>query len=476
MLEQIDHFVVLMFENRSFDNLLGHLDHIDAEDGICGRDVELRYPGGATRLHTETDWTDPSTDPGESWANTNVQMYGKNIPVSNMGLNPYPDWTGWYGPLMQAPYNLPDDIDTPPMNGAALDFFGNFKMLEKRWPTDEEMRTIAACYTPESLPVLNGLAANYATFTHWHCEVPTCTYPNRSFYHCGTSRGRLDNQAFANYAWDNNIPSSFQRFASHGYEWRVYYDRGALFCDAMVNLGGLTEPAEWIAKTRYMESFYDDCASGDLATYSFIEPRMWWNTNDYHPPGDVRRGEALLSSVYEALRSSPKWRQTALVVLFDEHGGCYDHVPPPAAPIPDEYSPGEFGFGFDQYGLRVPAIVVSPWIERGTVIRDQFSSCSMLTTFRERFDLGSAFTKRDAAAPSIERAFNLTEPRTDRPEITALDSPTEANSMVSGLGRDTMRVIASQLGIDFDHVPVAVSDATRKLFASAMKITGIGAS
>ena len=111
--------------------------------------------------------------------------------------------------------------------------------------------------------------------------------------------------------------------------------------------------------------------------------------DNYHPPTDIRAGEQFLARVFRAVRDSPQWPQTALIVLFDEHGGCYDHLPPSAAPVPDDH-PGEQGFGFDRFGLRVPALVVSPYTERGTVIDQDFHTCSVLRTLRERFGLGAA--------------------------------------------------------------------------------------
>ncbi len=149
------------------------------------------------------------------------------------------------------------------------------------------------------------------------------------------------------------------------------------------------------------------------------------------------------------MRDSPQWPQTALIVLFDEHGGCYDHVPPPAAPAPDDY-PGQQDFGFGRFGLRVPAIIVSAYTERGTVIEQPFQTCSVLRTLRERFGLGPALSRRDAAAPLLEPAFNRPVPRADRVTVTAAGyryRPPTREQATAALGDDPgARLLVSKWG------------------------------
>ena len=480
MLERIDHWVVLMFENRSFDSLLGHLPHIDAADGIRDREITLDYPGGTVRVAPTTDLRAPLPDPGEGFGNVNAQLFGRYLPSGNEGKSPYP----LFPDPMTAPYNAAPAGTIPTMDGFALDFFWNFQWEKGRVPTDDEMQTIGGVFTPETAPVINTLASEYAVFTNWHCEAPTCTFPNRSFFHTGTSMGKIDNESIVNYSWDFTAPSLFDLLTDKGVDWSVYFDKSQVVPDCAINLAGLRDHDLWKQHSKERSQFFEDAATGTLPTYSWLEPNMLFGElDDYHPPTDIRAGEHLLASVYNAVRNSPQWESTALVVLFDEHGGCYDHVPPPAAVVPDDH-PGEQGFAFDRFGVRVPSIVISPYTQRGTVIRDTFHTCSVLHTLRDRFDLGPALTRRDAAAPLLDVAFNQSDPRTDAlpqiavPSLAGIDpgrgedfgdapdaklliakKKEAARHRISQLGAATLRNAARRTGSDLDALPTTVEDA-----------------
>lgn len=481
-IEKIKHWVVVMFENRSFDTMLGSLPHIDSEDGVRDLDVELPYPGGVVRLHPATNFSDPIPDPGEGYPNVNAQMYNQYLPDSNKGKAAYPIFPDF----MAAPFNAAPAGTVPSMDGFALDYFYNSLWQTGRELTDAEMQGIGAFFTPETLPVLNGLAAEYAVFTHFHCEVPTCTFPNRTFYHAGTSAGRIDNEISYDYAWDNDLPNLFDLFTNKGLPWKCYFPQDQVVPLTAMNLAGARHLSLWREHSRYLSDFFRDCSSGNLPTYSWVEPAMMTgDLNDYHPPQDVRAAESFLASIYEAVRQSPAWDETALVIMWDEHGGTYDHVAPPAAIPPDDY-PGQEGFGFDRYGIRVPFIVVSPYTRQGTVIRDLHSNTSMTRTLRELFDLGPQLSRREGAAKTIEAAFNLSMPRTDRPAISPLpyvpgvanpnaqqpvvgDVPDaklllkkhqqHASEFVSQLGEATLRNGARLLDLDPVDLPGSASAA-----------------
>lgn len=482
MIDRIKQWVVVMFENRSFDNLLGHLPHIDAEDGIRGRDIELPYPKGIVRVHPATNFTDPIPDPGEEYVDVNVQLFGAYRPESNKHRAAYtvfPDF-------MVDPFNAPQPGQRPSMDGFALNYYYTALWQLERELSDAEMQGVGAVFTPGTAPVINTLAEQYAVFTHWHCDVPSCTFPNRTFYHAGTSAGRVQNNITYDYAWDNDLPNLFDLMSEHGTTWKCYYDASQVVPLSAINLAGAKHVDLWRDHSAHMPEFYSDCANGMLPQYSWVEPRMMFGElDDYHPPTDVRAAEQFLARVYNAVRTSPQWDSTALVIMFDEHGGCYDHVPPPAAVPPDGH-PGEQGFGFDRLGVRVPTIVVSPFTKRGTVIRDLHTNTSMTHTLQQVLGLGDPLTARVAAARTIDAAFNRSEPRRDMHQLDPLpytagqpnphaqqpgpaDLPSsalwkqkaheEASQFVSHLGEVTLQNASTFLHRDLTGLPRNAADA-----------------
>jgi phospholipase C len=179
--------------------------------------------------------------------------------------------------------------------------------------------------------------------------------------------------------------------------------------------------------------FEKDAAAGTLPNFSLIEPNMAGGHGDYHPaegralsdkvnveidpPSSMLSGEAFLERVFNAYRSATSetgtnvWN-TALLIGWDEPGGTYDHVPPGPVPPPDPSAPaGEFGFTFDRSGYRVPAIMVSPWVESGAVYNEEYRHTSLIATLRKTWGLGEAFSQRDAAARTFDHVFSLDTPR-----------------------------------------------------------------
>ena len=184
-----------------------------------------------------------------------------------------------------------------------------------------------------------------------------------------------------------------------------------------------------------------DAMAGRLPNYSFIEPRYFSDPllrrmpNDQHPPHNVLFAERLIARVYDAIRNGPAWERTLFVIIYDEHGGIYDHVPPPPAVPPDNLQPD--GFAFDRYGVRVPAVIVSPWVPAGSVIRPPagcpypFDHTSVLATLRILFDLGSPLTRRDAVAPDVLHALSLEGPSNAGPDSLQVPAPNITNEAVA---------------------------------------------
>jgi phospholipase C len=435
-----DHVVVLMFENRSFDNILGYLYTADEKtadefDGLNqGAYANTAPDGTVVDAHVYLGGTDevmrhPQPDPGEHYPHVNTQVYGVIDPATNADLHDHE---------LAAPYNTPPAGAEPTMSGFVTDYVVNYKELKKGAdPTYDDYRVAMGSFSPAMLPVFSAIARGFGVFDRWYAGVPSQTFPNRSFFHASTSHGFVTNKDGGGYdKWIDApaAPTIFNRLEEAGLSWRVYYDEQQLISFTGMLHAAVLEPY-WKSHFRSMEQFEADAASGNLPAYAFIEPRMIFNHNDMHPPfgtlregeyegekvynsalSDVRAGEALLHSVYSAVRtarsaSGSNAMNTALLVTFDEHGGTFDHVPPPSAvPPTSDGAAGEMGFTFDRLGCRVPAILVSAYTDPGTVVHDELHHGALIATLNRLHGL-APLTRRDATANTVFPAVNRTTPR-----------------------------------------------------------------
>jgi phospholipase C len=210
-------------------------------------------------------------------------------------------------------------------------------------------------------------------------------------------------------------PSIFGAMSAANLSWSVYgYDAAPLTQQTYTDI--TNAPASHFGR---FTDFTTAAANGSLSSYVFLEPSWGADGNSQHPNYDVAKGEQLIHDVYYALRNGPAWDSTLLIVTYDEHGGCYDHVAPPTGAVPPDSTAGEYGFDFTRFGPRVPTLLVSPLIEAGTVFRvpgggTPLDHTSILKTIETRWGL-SALTARDKAAPDISAAITLSNPRTDDP-------------------------------------------------------------
>ena len=433
-----DHLVVLMGENRSFDNLLGYLYTPENPptsgnfEGLAfGDHSNTASDGTVVPAHVYTGPTDvimrmPDPDPGEEYPHVNTQLFGEQNPEN----------AGKRVSEMTAPFNAPVPGARPTMGGFVLDYESDFLGRSGRKPTAAERDQIMGSFSPEMLPVLSTLAREFGVYDHWFCAVPSQTFCNRSFFHASTSHGFVTNQHGGGYEkWLNAAPTPtvFNLLEDAGLDWRIYFDAQQYISYT----GAIHAPVlEKYWKTEHfatMEQFEEDVASGNLPAYAFVEPRLVFHHNDFHPPvrsqhiendeqheqylgalSDVRAGDALVHRVYTAIRNSMSERgsnylNTAFLITFDEHGGTYDHVPPPAA-VPPMDGPGEMGFTFDRLGCRVPSILVSAHVERGTVFNDEMHHGSLSATLSDRFGI-PPLTPRDKGARTIAHSFNRKVPR-----------------------------------------------------------------
>ncbi len=394
-----------MLENRSFDHMLGFLypnksgPGGQAFEGLTGSESNNDSTGKpVTVFQIDASGAGayfmPGADPGEGYANTNVQLFGT-------GSEPNPP--------------------TPTMTGFVTSFAAAIPFDQRSGRSVESGTTpasIMGVFPPTALPVLSGLARGFAVCDHWYSSVPTETFPNRAFACASTSQGHM-NDATSSFT----VPSIFGLMTTHGVSWKIYgYDAEPL---TRANFPDTMDAPE--ANFGKFADFQTDAAAGQLPAYSFLEPSWGSTGNSQHPNYDVALGESFILEVYQAVRNGPGWASTLLIITYDEHGGCYDHVPPPGGATPPDSTIGEFGFDFTRFGVRVPAVLVSPLISAGTIHRVPLGSTpldhtSVLKTIETRWGL-PALTARDAAAPDLGGVLTLTTPRTDDP-LAGVSAPT----------------------------------------------------
>ena len=205
----------------------------------------------------------------------------------------------------------------------------------------------------------------------------------------------------------------YDTLAENGLSWNIYYG------DVPQSII-LQHHWQTLDHFKRFEKFYADLEKGNLATYSFIEPRYLsfheWKATDQHPPHDVRLGEYLIAEVYDTMRNSQLWEKSLLVVLYDEHGGFFDRVAPPdSVPSPDGKKSKHPPFDFTRLGVRVQAILVSPFVEKGQVDSTIYEHSSLPATIKTLFNLPEGLTARDKAANTFEKNLSRNIPRSDTP-------------------------------------------------------------
>jgi len=401
-LSNIQHIVVLMLENRSFDHMLGFLYADQGNKSSTGQPFEgligtESNPDANGKPFTvfKINATDknayfmPGADPGEGYAATNSELFGSvdapNPPVAtNQGfIKDFAYTLGWQSKTK------------------------GWSILPGTVP-----QNIMGIFTPEMLPVLSGLARGYAVCDHWYSSVPTETLPNRAFANAATSQGHMNDNTKS-----FTVQSIFGLMSQHGLSWAIYgYDKSPL---TPLNFPDTTSKSVPKSNFGLFTDFQAAAAAGKLPSYSFLEPDWGTTGNSQHPNYDVALGEQFIHDVYYALLNGKAWNQTLLIVTYDEHGGCYDHVAPPSGAVPPDDSQGEYDFDFKRFGIRVPAVLVSPFIAPGTVFRvpdgtTPIDHTSLLKTVEKRWGL-PALTARDAAAPDLGDVLTLDTPRSDDP-------------------------------------------------------------
>lgn len=326
--------VVIVMENRSFDHIFGWLKSTRPEiDGLTGKEsnrISVSDPD-SPKVFVSNDAIFIDSDPGHSFQAIREQIFGSNK------TNSVP----------------------PLMNGF---------VQQAQTMVQGMSKTVMSGFKPEFLPIYTELAKEFAVFDKWFASVPASTQPNRFYVHSATSHG-----ATSNVRKDliHGFPQRtiFDSLDENGLTFGIYYQN----IPATLFFKSLRKLKHVIKFHSYELKFKHHAKLGKLPNYVVVEQRYFdvkeFPANDDHPSHDVARGQRFVKEVYETLRASPQWKEMALLITYDEHGGFYDHVPTPVSgvPSPDGITgPDPFYFQFDRLGVRVPTILVSPWIDKGT--------------------------------------------------------------------------------------------------------------
>ena len=441
---EIKHVVVVMMENRSFDNVLAWLYEHDTPLHFMPENTDPNFIGlSEDSLDLYTNYVKNSIG--------DIVFYSppiKGVPsvIGTKTLNspqfdphePFPNVTNQIFGF--------DGGKIPAMQGFLQDYATLWD--EEDWLDEKNIIcSVMETHTEKELPVLYGLAKHYAVSDAWFASVPTQTNPNRAFFMCGTSEGQTINADLALSVFNSDTLWNRLDDESPETTWAIFWQSDML-------PGVIKEPASgprtFTALKRipninehilYIDKFHELARNGELPAVSFLEPQWTLSENvsvpenplfnlndilfglqgnDLHPPGDVRTGENFIANIYTSLIANPEaWNETLFIITLDEHGGLFDHVSPPTAISPDH----EFqdGFKFNRYGVRIPTILISPKINKKTVVRSDnsnvpFDHTSIMATIfkwqhidKMNWNMGN----RTQNAPTFESIITLNQPRVD---------------------------------------------------------------
>lgn len=431
--------VVLVQENRSFDHMLGWMKSLNPEiNGVTGKESNPTSTSdpSSERIYYGDGAVHVDSDPGHSFQAIYEQVYG--VP-----------WSSSSDESSSSSQSI-----SPTMEG----FVQQAESQEKGLST-----TVMNGFKPDAVPVYKELVSEFAVCDRWFASIPTSTQPNRLYVHSATSHGAISNDT---QKLIEGFPQKtiFESLDEQGFDFGIYYQYPPT-----------TLFYRNLRKLKYLDNFHqfdlhfkNHCKEGKLPNYVVVEQRYFdlkvLPGNDDHPSHDVSQGQKFVKELYEALRASPQWNEILFIIIYDEHGGFYDHVPTPATgiPNPDGISSSDtYNFQFDRLGVRVPAIMISPWIERGTVLHgpsgpypsSQFEHSSIPATVKKIFNLKEFLTKRDAWAGTFDVVVSRTSPRTDCPvtlpePVKMRDKEAEEEAKLSEFQEELVQMAATLNG---DH-------------------------
>ena len=408
---RIRHIFVLVLENRSFDHMFG-ATAISGTDAETGQATQIgRRAEGVSNDYLSSDGNvhhcvvgpgqkkTVGDDPGHEFGNTLLALCGLDQNGKSPTYPPYPSINN---------------------GGYAQNFLDS---------SPPDPCSIMLSYTEREVPVITALAREFAVCDQWFSSMPGPTWPNRYFFHAASSAGLDDSPStfdvglsslLSGLVLDNG--TIYDMLDSENIDWAVYH--GDEF-PQVLSLAGM-DVVTTSTHFHDMDDFEGDLADGSIANYVFIEPDygdVMGNTykcgNSQHPRDDITHGERLIKRVYEAIRNSPLWGQSLLIVTYDEGGGFFDDaIPGPTVPPGDSVTDpanDHHDFDFAQLGVRVPAIVCSPWIPRNLIDHRGYEHASVPATVERLWNLPS-MTDRDDHARDLGSLLSLSSPRTDAPE------------------------------------------------------------
>lgn len=419
---RIQHVFVLYLENRAFDHILGFSGIFQGIDP-SGQPTTFNdgfAPGGMTnnvdpRTHLALPTSSPAEyylsgidpDPGHEFTPTMTCLCGQ------AGQQTYNSATGTYPPIDNS--------------GFVYNYNSN--------SSTQDPTRVMHCFDRSQLRIINQLARDFAVCDQWFSSMPGPTEPNRLFAMAASSGGLDDSPTmewlqiavatgFDGYEFEHG--NVFDLLDAHCVSWRIF--AGDDFPFSFILKGANVN--RLLGRFRDFDDFASAVNDADFGdSFIFIEPK--YGSHDFdiggpgdftcgssmHPLDDVTAGEQLIKSVYETIRNSPHWENSMLIVTFDEHGGFYDHVHPGTAVPPGDIETATYnqnGFRFNRLGVRVPALVISPFTPAGTIDHTVYDHSSMLATLERIFNLGN-MTNRDKAASDLLGLLSLPTPRTDAP-------------------------------------------------------------
>jgi len=415
---KVSHVFVLVLENRSFDHMLG-FSGITGTDAVSGQATKIEGLvggeqntfNGQTASVSKPALRSMAVDPGHEFADVLTQLCG-------------PDATYTSG----QPY--------PPINNSG--YMASYAAACAQAKQERDLSENLQCYDPSQLPVLNSLAKEFAVCDHWHASVPGPTLPNRLFVHAASSNGLEHSPTDAEIVLNETVDginfkngNIFDRLSAKGRTRRFYAGDDFPLVSALKGIN--------LTDIRRYENFAKDLQETFDYDYIFIEP-SYSPENDYkgstsqHPLDDIALGEGFIKSTYEAIRNSPLWENSLLILTWDEHGGFFDHVVPPSAVAPGDTAPNSgqnrTGFTFEQYGPRVPAVIISPWIPKNTIDHRLYDHSSVPATLEALFNL-EPLTERDRNANNVLPLLSLSLPRSDAPIALPMPANGFVNAVVS---------------------------------------------